>query len=91
MGQVIKMWIRLNEQGFWAEQREQRGREGAKRERKKENPTFFPQSTEFHQLEFIGLITKVHILDEGYAWVPKMKDFTEDPKKEIWGNQIFRA
>ena len=26
-----------------------------------------------------------------YAWVPKMRGFTEDPKEEISGNQIFRA
>ena len=30
-----------------------------------------------------------YLLDEGYAWVPKMRDFTEDPKEEISGNQIF--
>ena len=38
-------------------------------------------------MEFVGLRTKVHHLDEDYVWVPKMKDFTEDPKKEIWGDQ----
>ena len=66
-------------------------RERAKRKRKKENPTFFPRSTELCQSEFVGARTKVHCLKEGYAWVPKMKDFNEDPKKEIWGNQIFQA
>ena len=33
---------------------------------------------------------KVHILDEGYTWVPKRRDFTEDLKEEISGNQKFR-
>ena len=31
------------------------------------------------------------LLDEGYAWVQKMRGFTEDPKEEIFGNQGFRA
>ena len=34
---------------------------------------------------------KVHLLDEGYAWVPKLWDFSEDPKEEVLGNQRFRA
>ena len=29
---------------------------------------------------------KVHLLDEGYAGVLKMRDFTEDPKDKISGN-----
>ena len=49
------------------------------------------RSTEFHWLEFIEPRTKVHHLDKGYACVPKMKDFTEDPKEEIWRNQSFWA
>ena len=34
---------------------------------------------------------KVHLLNKGYACVPKMKDFTENPKEEISGNQGFRV
>ena len=34
---------------------------------------------------------KVHLLDEGYSWVPKMGDFAKDPKEEISGNQGFWA
>ena len=34
---------------------------------------------------------KVHLLDEGYAYIPKRRDFTEDPKEEISGNQGFQA
>ena len=33
---------------------------------------------------------KVHLLYEGYAWVPKRRDFTEEPREEILGNQNFR-
>ena len=63
-----------------------------KRERGEDerNSTFFPRSMGFHRSEFVSPRTKVH-LSEGYIWVPKTKDFTEDPKKEIWGNWIFRA
>ena len=32
---------------------------------------------------------KVHLLDEYYAWVQKMKDFTEDLREDISGNQNF--
>ena len=34
---------------------------------------------------------KVHLLDEGYAYIPKRKGFTEDPKEEISRNQGFQA
>ena len=29
---------------------------------------------------------KVHCIDEGYAWVPRKKDFAGDPSKEISRN-----
>ena len=32
---------------------------------------------------------KVHLLDEGYAWVPKRKDFDKDPKETIGGKSKF--
>ena len=31
----------------------------------------------------------VHLLDEGNVWVPKRKDFDEDPKEEIQGKSKF--
>ena len=35
--------------------------------------------------------SEIHLLDEGYVWVQKKKkrDFTEDQKEEILGNQFF--
>ena len=33
--------------------------------------------------DVIGLRTIVHRIDKGYAWVPRSRDFAEDPKKEI--------
>ena len=47
------------------------------------------RSTEFRRSEFVEPRVKVHLLDEGYAWVPKRRDFTEDPTKQILGNQSF--
>ena len=34
---------------------------------------------------------KVHLLDNGYVWAPKRKDFPGGPKEDISGNQGFRA
>ena len=40
-------------------------------------------------MDFVRPRTKVHYIDEGYAWVPKRKDFDEDPKEEIQGKSKF--
>ena len=60
-----------------------------KNDRKERTPSFSLRSTEFRQLEFIEPRVKVQLLNEVYAWVPKMREFTENPKEEISGNQIF--
>ena len=52
------------------------------REKKGKNPNFSLLSKEFHQSEFIELRMKVHLLNEGYAWVPKTRDFAWDPREE---------
>ena len=63
--------------------------EGERRER--EHPSFYLRSLEFYRSEFVEPRVKVHLLDEGYACVPKMEDFTEDPMEETLGNQGFLA
>ena len=50
---------------------------------------FFRRSLEFRRSKFVEPRTKVHLLDEGYACVPKMRSFTEDLKEDILGNQRF--
>ena len=45
----------------------------------------------FQLSEFLETRTKVHHLDEGYTHIPKMRDFTEDLKGGIWGNQVVWA
>ena len=52
---------------------------------------FFRRSTEFRQLEFVEPRTKVHRLDEGYTFLPKTRDFAENPKEEIWGKSKFSS
>ena len=39
---------------------------------------FFIRFTKIGPLEFIGRRMKVYLLDEGYAWVPKTRDFTKN-------------
>ena len=46
---------------------------------------FSPRSMEFYWSIFVGPRTKVHLIDKRYTWVPKIKDFDEDPKEEIRG------
>ena len=57
-------------------------------ERKRRAKIFLPGSTEFHRSKFVGLRTKVHRIDEGYAWVPKMRDFAEDPNEEFRKSKV---
>ena len=45
----------------------------------------------FRQSEFVEPRIKVHILNEGHAYIRKRRDFTKDPKEKILGNQEFRA
>ena len=88
--------IKLNKMIFWGggggefhiflllNRREKEG------EKKKSFQNLSLRSTEFCLSKFVGSRTKVHLFDEGYTWVLKRRDFTEDPKEEILGNQIFR-
>ena len=66
-------------------EREQRGRE-----RKRAFQPSFSDPRSSARSKFVEPSVKVHLLDKGYAWVPKMRDFTEDPREEISENQKFR-
>ena len=63
-----------------------RVREGEKREMKNQN--FSLRSTEFRRSEFIGPRTKVHLLDGGYMWVPKARNFVKDSSKEFGKSKV---
>ena len=42
-------------------------------------------------MEFVEPKVKVHLLNMSYAYIPKRRDFTEDQKEEVSGNQGFRS
>ena len=53
-----------------------------------------PKTSLFDPRSFVGQNSsgqglKFHRLDKGYAWVPKMRDFTKDSKEDIWGKSKF--
>ena len=52
------------------------------------NSNFSLRSTEFRPSEFGGPKTKVHLLDEGYTWVPKTRDFTRDLSEEFGKSKV---
>ena len=49
-------------------------RERERRER--DHPSFSLRSSEFHQSKFVEPRVTVHLLDEGYVYIPKKRDFT---------------
>ena len=51
----------------------------------KKESNFFLRSSEFSRSKFVEPRVKVHLLNEGYAYIPKRRDFIEDPKDEISG------
>ena len=61
-----------------------RVREKVKRRAK----SFLPRSMEFCWSKFVRPRTKVHRIDEGYAWVPKTWDFVEGPNEEFGKSKV---
>ena len=59
------------------------GEEGNKRAK-----SFLLRSTELCRSKFVEPRTKVHRIDEGYAWVPKTRDFTKDPTEELGKSKV---
>ena len=60
------------------------------RERKKKEKysNFSLRSKEFRRSEFVGPKTKLHLLDEGYVWIPKTPDFTKDSNEEFGKSMV---
>ena len=50
--------------------------------------SFLPRSTEFHWSKFVGPRMKVHCIDKDYVWVPKMRDFADDPNEEFRKSKV---
>ena len=70
------------------ERHTQRQRE-RERERERESSNFSLRSTEIGWSEFVGPRMKVHLLDEGYAWVLKTRDFAKDLSKEFGKSKVL--
>ena len=58
-------------------------------ERKVRAKGLFPRSTEFRRSKFDGPEIKVHRINEGYAWVLKMRDFSKDPNEEFVKSKVL--
>ena len=50
---------------------------------------FFLRFTEFRPSDFVGSNTKSALLDEGYAWEPKTRDFTKNSGKNLKKILVF--
>ena len=57
-------------------------------ETKGESFNFSLRSTEIRWSEFVELRTKVHLLNEGYVWVPKTRDFAKDSSEEFGKSKV---
>ena len=59
-----------------------------KKKKKRRAKSFLPRSTEFRRSKFVDPRTKVYRINEGYAWVPKMRYFAEDPNEEFMKSKV---
>ena len=57
---------------------------GRERERKVERAKLLSSIPRVPPTEFVEQRVKVHLLDDGYVWVPKRRGFTEDPREEVF-------
>ena len=60
-----------------------------KRERGERSSNFSLRSTEIDGSVFVGPRTKDHLLNKGYAWVPKTRDFTKDSSEEFRKSRVL--
>ena len=63
-------------------------RERERKKKKMRNSNFSLRSTEFRPSKFVRPRTKVHLLDEGYAWIPKTQDFVGDSSEEFGKSKV---
>ena len=58
------------------------------RERGGESSNFSLRSMEIRWSEFVGPRTKVLLLNEGYVWVPKARDYSKDSSEEFGKSKV---
>ena len=68
---------------------EEKGEKKEKRERGERSSNFSLRSMEIGGSVLIGLRTKDHLLDKGYACVPKTRDFIEDSSEEFRKSRVL--
>ena len=92
MGHISNLSIKLEQKRNWERGWPFYGQYVRERKRweKESSQDFSLRPMEFRWSEFIKPRTKVHLLNEGYMWIPKRRDLTEDPKEEVSRNRIFR-
>ena len=49
---------------------------------------FSLRSTEIGWLEFVEPKMKVHLLEEGYAWIPKTRNFVENSSEKFGKSKV---
>ena len=64
------------------------GREKEREMREERSSNFSLRSTEIGGSIFVGPRTKDHLLDKGYVWVPKTRDFAEDSSEEFGKSRV---
>ena len=83
--------LTLNQTNSVGRRRRKRGKKKEKREKRgrgEKSSNFSLRSTEISGSVFVGLGTKDHLLDKGYAWVSKTRDFAEDSSEEFWKSRV---
>ena len=69
--------------------RRRRGKKKEKRKKRERSSNFSLRSTEIGGSVFIWPRTKDHLLDKGYAWVPKTRDFIEDSSEVFKKSRVL--
>ena len=64
------------------------GEKTLEREIERESSNFALRFTEIGWSEFVGPRMKVHLLDKGYAWVSKTRDFSKDSSEEFGKSKV---
>ena len=81
----------LDQTNLVGRRRIKRGKKKEKREKRgrgEKSSNFSLRSTDISGSVFIKLETKDHLLDKGYAWVPKTRDFVEDSSEEFRKSRV---
>ena len=66
----------------------ERRKRGEKIERRERSSNFYLQSTKIGGWVFVEPRTKDYLLDKGFAWVPKTRDFVEDLSEELRKSRV---